>query len=164
MEPAQTQRWESFTNDSSSTTSSSNVNIYAGVTLTFHSEESDTRMDINYFVKGGPSNCKECLISIHKGDSCSSPNVRYFKKTDEVRGNPWTKKGGAIISTNGEGKGVGTINSFSNGFSHEENEGHVVVIYSNAQVNASRHSRRAKVVACGVLKNISVGTTRSAEI
>ena len=164
MEPAQTQRWESFSNDDgSSATSSSNVNTYAGVTLNFHSKDSDM-MDINYFVKGGPSNCKDCLVSIHKGDSCSSPNVRYFKKSDKVRRNPWTKKGGAIISTNGEGKGVGTIESFSNGFSHEENEGHVVVIYSNDRVNASRLSRRAKVVACGVLKNISVGTTRSAGI
>ena len=164
MEPAQTQRWESFSNgDASSATSSSNVNTYAGVTLTFHNKDSDM-MDINYFVKGGPSNCKDCLVSIHKGDSCSSPNVRYFKKSDKVRRNPWTKKGGAIISTNGEGKGVGTIESFSNGFSHEENEGHVVVIYSNDRVNASRLSRRAKVVACGVLKNISVGTTRSAGI
>ena len=160
MEPVQTQ--ESFSNDSSSSTSSSNVNTYAGVTLTFHSKDSDTpRMDINYFVKGGPSNCKECIISIHEGDSCSSPNLRYFKKTDKVRQNPWTKKGGATISTDGDGKGFGTIESFSNGFSHEENEGHVIMIYSNAQVNASSHSRRAKVVACGVLKNISVGTTRS---
>ena len=165
MEPAQTQRWESFSNDdgSSATSSTTNVNTYAGVTLTFHNKDSDM-MDINYFVKGGPSNCKDCLVSIHKGDSCSSPNVRYFKKSDKVRRNPWTKKGGAIISTNGEGKGVGTIESFSNGFSHEENEGHVVVIYSNDRVNASRLSRRAKVVACGVLKNISVGTTRSAGI
>ena len=156
----------SFSNDdASSATSSSttNVNTYAGVTLTFHNKNSDM-MDINYFVKGGPSNCKECLVSIHKGDSCSSPNVRYFKKSDKVRRNPWTKKGGAIISTNVEGKGVGTIESFSNGFSHEENEGHVVVIYSNARVNASRLSRRAKVVACGVLKNVSVGTTGSAGI
>ncbi|GFH54095.1 predicted protein [Chaetoceros tenuissimus] len=163
MEPVQTQRWDSFSNDDASSSSSSNVSTYAGVTLTFHSKDSDM-MDINYFVKGGPSNCKDCLVSIHKGDSCSSPNVRYFKKSDKVRRNPWTKKGGATISTNGEGKGVGTIESFSNGLSHEENEGHVVVIYSNARVNASRRSRRAKVVACGVLKNISVGTTRSAGI
>lgn len=146
MEPSQTQRWESY-----DTTSST----YAGVTLTFNDENSD-EMDIDYFLKGGPTNCtRDCLIAIHKGNTCSSPNVRYFKNTDKVRRNPWTKKSGAIISTNEDGKGVGTIKAFSNGLFHHENEGHVVVIYDNSRVNASRKRQRAKVVACGELKNVS---------
>lgn len=145
MEPSQTQRWESY--DTTSTT-------YAGITLTFNDKDSD-EMDISYFLNGGPANCRDCLISIHKGNECSSPNVRYFKNTDKVRRNPWTKKSGAIISTNEVGKGVGTIKAFSNGLLHHENESHVVVIYDNSRVNASRKSQRAKVVACGVLKNVS---------
>lgn len=145
MEPSQTQRWESY-----ETTSFT----YAGVTLTFNDENSD-EMNIDYFLKGGPTNCRDCLIAIHKGNTCSSPNVRYFKNTDKVRRNPWTKKSGAIISTNEDGKGVGTIEAFSNGLFHHKNEGHVVVIYDNSRVNASRKRQRAKVVACGVLKNVS---------
>lgn len=75
--------------------------------------------------------------------------------TDKVRRNPWTKKSGAIISSYEEGKGVGTNKAFSNGLFHHENEGHVVVIYDNSRVNASRKRQRAKVVACGKLKNVS---------
>lgn len=128
-------------------------NAFAGVMLEFDAFNEEI-MNINYFVQGGPSSCKKCLVAIHRGTDCSKPRGRYFQKTDMVKKNPWTKRNGALIVTDKAGTGHGWINEMSNGYSFEKNADHVIMIYDGFRLNTKKRRRKAKPVACGVLKKV----------
>jgi len=126
---------------------------FAGATIEYD-EFTEEVMNINYYVQGGPANCTRCLIAIHSGSDCSNRGGRFFTKTDIVKKNPWTKRNGAVVETNEEGTGYGWINNLSNGYILDDNIGHVIVLYDGFRLNAKKARKRAKPIACGVLKKV----------
>lgn len=125
---------------------------FAGATIKYD-EFKEEVMNINYYVQGGPANCTHCLIAIHSGSDCSNRRGRFFTKNDIVKKNPWTKRNGAVVETNEEGAGYGWINNLSNGYTLDDNIDHVIVLYDGFRLN-KKARKRAKPIACGVLKRV----------
>ncbi|GFH61821.1 hypothetical protein CTEN210_18297 [Chaetoceros tenuissimus] len=78
------------------------------ITIQFKNvDNSGARMDISYTIENGPTNCKDCLVAIHKAKTCSSQKIsrRKFLKSKNVN-NPWRKKAGTIIVTDENGRGT----------------------------------------------------------
>jgi len=126
--------------------------MFAGITFEYSSEYV---MKLEYSIFNGPTKCKNCLVAIHKGTDCAKkPKRRYWKKSDTVPKNPWTKRNGAVLNTDSDGKGSGTMDEFSNGYTFDENLDHVVAIYDGHRLFAKNPMKRAKMIACGVLKKV----------
>jgi len=126
-------------------------NMFAGITFEYTSEYV---MKFDYSIFNGPTKCRNCLVAIHKGSDCAKPKGRYWKKSDIVPKNPWTKRNGAVLKTDSDGKGSGTMEEFSNGYTFDENLDHVVAIYDGHRLFAKNPMKRAKMIACGVLKTV----------
>lgn len=128
--------------------------MFAGITFEYTSEYI---MNFEYSIFNGPTNCKNCLVAIHKGNDCAKPKRRYWnKKSGTVPKNPWTKRNGAVLKTDSDGRGSGTMDGIlSNGYTFDENLDRVVAIYDGHRLLFAKNPmKRAKMIACGVLKKV----------
>ena len=129
--------------------------MHAGITVHYTSEYA---MKLEYSIFDGPTNCKNCLVAIHEGKDCAKPKRgRYWnKKSDTVHKNPWTKRNGAVLKTDSDGNGSGTLDAMilSNGYTFDENLDHVVAIYDGHRLSAKNPMKRATMIACGVLRKV----------
>jgi len=80
------------------------------------------------------AHCRRCLMAIHTGTSCSSPqlvgNETYYDH-DRFDEDPWLKKG-LYLAFNHKSSVTRHAFTVTNGYKKEENTGHVLVIYNKA--------------------------------
>lgn len=129
----------------------------ASIKIQFKNVDDSVLMDIFYTIENGPKNCKDCLITIHRAKTCSSPKIgkRRFLKSKNVVSNPWRKKAGAIIVTGENGKGQGVLEAIGNGYSVDKNANHAFVLYDGYKLRHRDKNKRAKLIMCGVLRKVT---------
>lgn len=129
----------------------------ASITIQFKNvNNSGARMDISYTIENGPTNCKDCLVAIHKAKTCSSQKIsrRTFLKSKNVN-NPWRKKAGTTIVTDENGRGQGIIEDIDNGYDIDKNANRVFILYDGYKLRHRDKNKRAKVIMCGVLRKVT---------
>lgn len=92
-------------------------------------------------LKNADADCETCGIHIHTGTSCEDASAQgghYWTPTDSV--DPWTTAGGAIYTSNSNGKGKANF-ELDAGTTIDDNTGKVVVVHDS---DGNRY-------ACGVL-------------
>jgi hypothetical protein len=87
--------------------------------------------------------CKTCKVAIYDGTSCDSPGSAYFDEDTiaEDPFTPWTINSN-YYSTYGDGGLSNSAFSFTNGYTCDENEGRVVVMFDDTSKT---------ILGCGVL-------------
>ena len=106
--------------------------------------ESGTEILFEFDVYENEDHCKECRIHIATGTTCEDANEvgGHYWNSDVFDEDPWTRRNGAYYNSNNNGKAIGAF-EIDNGYTHEENLGHAVVIYAM--------DGRAKI-GCGILE------------
>jgi hypothetical protein len=91
----------------------------------------------------GPA-CTTCKVAIYDGTSCDAPGSAYFNE-DVIDADPWTPwtKNGNYYSTYSDGGLSNSAFSFTNGYTCDENEGRVVVLFDETS---------KEILGCGVLE------------
>jgi hypothetical protein len=82
--------------------------------------------------QGLDASCNSCKVSIYDGTSCDTVGTEYFDEEQEVVENTYSTYGGGLSKS---------AFSFSNGYTCDENEGRVVVMYDSS----------SEIIGCGVL-------------
>jgi hypothetical protein len=81
--------------------------------------------------EGLDASCDSCKVAIYDGTSCDTPGTEYFDEVEVVE---------LTYSTYGGGLSNSAF-SFTNGYTCDENEGQVVVMYDSSP----------EIIGCGVL-------------
>ena len=102
---------------------------------------------INYKIKNGPEQCKDCLLAIYDGFGC---NDLYFPFFDpgEVN-NPWKISNGAKYVTNNQGRAAAFI-EMTNGRTLQQHVYKLAVIFGSLEDDPDAHKTR-NAIGCGTL-------------
>lgn len=91
----------------------------------------------------GPE-CTKCKVAIYDGTSCDAPGSAYYNE-DVIEGDPWTPwtVNSNYYRTYGGGGLSNSAFSFTNGYTCDENDSRVVVVFDESS---------KKILGCGVLE------------
>jgi len=109
------------------------------------------KLVIDYSIKEGPKRCRECVLAIYSGKSCSKLDKSYH----DMEINPWSKDEKALYITNKNRRAAGHFKT-ENGYSYKKNECKFIVLLDKDDgrrrlAGKGSKDKGPKKIACGQL-------------
>jgi len=109
--------------------------------------EAASMKKVRFRLAGLEANCENCGIHVHSGTSCDTDEEvgGHYWNDKKVDPDPWTTTGGAVYTSEGDGKVAGSF-PLVTGYPKRANKGHAVVV----------HSKDGTRIGCGTINNQKV--------